>query len=125
MVLVTVIPSSTVMHAPPPPHSSTRTLEVYVPPDCEMRHLRELEDTIKAAVAENETYSKVQSTMITKEGTEVVYKKFSVNIKADCNTKDLVAKLRGNDQVEQVAIVQDEDDGGEGTDAPALACIIL
>ena len=91
-----------------------------------MTRLQELEDTIKAAVAEGvETYSKVQSTVTTKEGTKVVYKKFSVNIKADCDTEDLVAKLRGNDQVKQVAIVQDEDDGGEGTDAPPLACIIL
>ena len=97
-----------------------------------MRRLQSLEDTLTAAVAEGvSTYSRTQATVIATDGTEAVYKKFSVAIKADLDTKKLMETLRENDEVKQVAIVQDEGDGGEGTDnadvgaGAVAACSIL
>lgn len=88
-----------------------------------MRRLRSLENILTAAVAER--VSRTQATVIATNGTEAVYKKFSVAIKADFDTKKLMETLRENDEVKQVAIVQDEGDGEEGTDAPVMACSIL
>ena len=91
-----------------------------------MRRLQSLESAITAALAEGvSTYSRVQATVITADGTEEVYKKFSVAIRADLDTRELMKTLRENEEVRQVAIIQEEGDGGEGTDNPALACSIL
>ena len=106
--------------------NSTRTLEVYVSPGCQMRALRSLESTLAAAIAEGvSTYSREQATVIASDGKEEVYKKFSVAIRADLDIKKLVETLRENKEVKQVAIVQEKDAGGEETDAPAVACSIL
>ena len=91
-----------------------------------MRRLQNLEDTLTAAVADGvSTYSRTQATVIATDGTEAVYKKFSVAIRADLDTKRLMETLKENNEVKQVAIVQDEGDGGEGTDNPVGACSIL
>ena len=91
-----------------------------------MRRLQNLEDTLTAAIADGvSTYSRTQATVIATDGTEAVYKKFSVAIRADLDTKRLMETLKENNEVKQVAIVQDEGDGGEGTDNPVGACSIL
>ena len=89
-----------------------------------MRELRSLESTLTAAVAEGvSTYSREQAMVIALDGKEEVYKKFSVAIQADLDTKKLVETLRENKEVKQVAIVQEKDAGGEETDV--AACSIL
>ena len=104
--------------------TSTRTLEVYVSPDCQTRELRSLESTLAAAIAEGvSTYSREQATVIASDGEEEVYKKFSVAIRADLDIKKLVETLRKNKEVKQVAIVQEKDAGGEETDVGV--CSIL
>ena len=90
-----------------------------------MRRLQSLESAITAALAEGvSTYSRVQATVIGMDGTEEVYKKFSVAIRADLNTRELMKTLRGNEEVKQVGIVQKEDKGDE-PDYVAHECNIL
>lgn len=113
------------LSSPPPPTTSTRTLEVYVSPDCPMRRLHCLQDTITAVLAEGVTsYGRMQATVITKDGAEEVYKRFSVVIRADVDVKELLETLRRNEEVRQAAIVQKEDQGEDEPDYIARECSI-
>ena len=93
---------------------------------CPMRRLNCLQDSITAVLAEGVTsYSRTQATVITKDGTEEVYKRFSVVIRADIDVKELLETLRGNEEVKQVAIIQKEGETDDEPDYVVRECSIL